>query len=45
MGNKLTKAALKIADGITRRSTNMTCTWLFFQPRLSKETVSKLKKK
>ena len=44
MGNKLTKAVIKTAEELTRRSVNLTCTWILFQPKISKNTCEKLKK-
>lgn len=44
MGSKLTKAVLKTAEGFTKQNVNSACTWLLYQPKISRATCNKLKK-
>lgn len=44
MGKQLTKMMLKTVEDLTRRNVNIACTWILYQPKISKETCEKLKK-
>lgn len=44
MGKSFTNIALKTAEEITKRSVNIGCTWLLYQPKISKKTRDKFKK-
>lgn len=45
MGKTLTNGVLKTAEEITRRSCNIGCTWMLYQPKISKKTRDKFKKR
>lgn len=44
MEKSFTNVALKTAEEITKRSVNIGCTWLLYQPKISQKTRDKFKK-